>query len=151
MNLSEKRSLELWYFYLTAGDTAYAAYEHDPVEAQLHELGHLFCAEGIGAVRIPSWDINAVCGDIAGGMKAQDENEYEAIAFTFLVTRAFGYRTADTEQFIAQDANIQRYIAAQERNVAAVRRCETKPRVKRLAAKFVKMIPCLSGFCSTER
>lgn len=140
MNLSEKRSLELWYFYLTTGDTAYGAYEFDPVEAQLHELGHLFCAEGINAARIPQWDIDALCARIRGGMKARDENEYEAIAFTFLVTRALGYDTVYSEQFIAQDANVQRYIAAQEHNVAAVRRCEAKPRVKRLAAKFVKMI-----------
>ena len=137
------RAIDLLERHVCASERDYGAYREDPIEANLHELGHVLTARG-GLERALrdadagyTFDVDMFCGQ----MRRADRNEYNAIAFTLLVCRSVGHRV-DEQEIVrlanvtsASDSPIGREI--RRFNVAKSLR---DPRIQRIAQQFVHLI-----------
>ena len=141
MNLSQRREIDLWQSWLCL-ERGSAAFDDDFIEAALHEIGHVLCAEGIKRAEVHRpYDVDMFCDSL----RYPDRNEYDAIAFTFLVCRVIEYPI--DEYGIIEAAAVSlvgvpglrapRGMAEKQRGVE---RSIRSPKVNRIAAEFVRLI-----------
>lgn len=133
------REIDLFERYLCSGVQDSAAYEADPVESNLHELGHIFAAKGLTkAIRDRERYGRLAVEEFCPKLPNPDKNEYEAIAFTFLVARQIGYDINEGE--IMAEANVsqrKRDVGDNEREVV---KALGNHRIQELASDFVRLI-----------
>lgn len=138
-SLAVIRQIDLLERYICVSGRDYGAYREDPVEANLHELGHVITARGglDRALREAdkgfTFDVDMFCGS----MRYADRNEYNAIAFTLLVCRAIGH--AVDESMVVREANV----SATNSTYAKRREVDKSlrdPRIRRVAEQFVTLI-----------
>jgi hypothetical protein len=140
--LAIRREIELFERYICVGVQGSAAYENNPTESNLHELGHVLTAKGLRQAVLDREkleelvDVEDFCQSIP--RSDRDRNEYEAIAFTFLVARQIGFEIDENQ--ITAEANTLDTVESVEEHSKEVARALDRRHIQKLAHDFVNMI-----------
>lgn len=134
MTPKERTAIRRIAEHLTGRDHGYGAYESDPIEAMLHETGHVVCALGLtGAqrertIRGRSLSVSDSCEETGDA----ERNEAEALAWEFLVARRLGVSLDEDD--LVRDAEIG------ERGVRLIDRVLVSRKVCVLAQRFAALV-----------
>lgn len=133
------RQIDLLERLICETDHDYPAYREDPIEANLHELGHVVTARGgldralFAADHGHRIGVDSFCGEL----RHPDRNEYNAIAFTLIVCRAIDH--VIDEDMIIRKTNVSATASTYDKH-RAVAKSLRDPRIVRIAEQFIALI-----------